>query len=116
MITKSITELLPEAKIDTNVFIFNDSEYNEFLDRYNINNVDPRGMAICHPINLIILNIDNIENDDILNIIIAHEYGHIVVGENEEDADKFALTLLAEEHKTLLKENWNIRHGHDYCG
>ena len=77
-----------------------------------------RGFTIIdteNHLDMIILNRDGIEDDMIETIIIAHELGHINVGLDEEDADRYALNLLADsnfvEEYELLKSQWEIRHG-----
>jgi len=114
MIRKKVSDFFDIEYEDIDIVIFNDAEYARFNNDFTLTESDPRGIAITHPIKLIVLNIDNIDNDDLLHIIIAHEYGHTIVGADEEDADRFALTLLSEENKNNLKRNWNIRHGHEY--
>jgi len=113
MIVKYIKDFFPETDCDVEVMVMAKSEYKRFMKSLYIPEPDPRAMAVISPVSIIIINIDTLE-DDLLYIVLAHEYGHIVAGEKEEDADRVALTLLSEEDSEYLKANWYIRHGHEF--
>jgi hypothetical protein len=62
----------------------------------------------------IIYNNDCGLDDGYKQIVLLHERAHIAGIENEEDADRYALTRLNKKRKKILIENWVGRHGHEY--
>lgn len=112
METVRIKKIFPKVNADVDIFLMKHDEYHYVMDRVGVPERDARSMVMID-YRMIFANIDAID-DEIFDIVIAHEYGHIVEGESEEDADRFALNLLSEKDRNILIANWKVRHGHVY--
>lgn len=64
---------------------------------------------------LILLDGMNELTEDEQQVVIAHEFAHILGNiTNEEEADRWALKVLDKKQQKILISMWKDRHGHYY--
>jgi hypothetical protein len=57
--------------------------------------------------------VDSLTIDE-LNVVVSHEMAHLAGIMDEELADRWALNEMNETSQEILKDMWEIRHGHEY--
>ena len=102
-----------------NVLVFPDEKYDEMMATMAENGkaVDDIAFTALHDnFTYVIIRESFVEenDDDVVEIVLAHEMAHASGVADEEEADRKALETLNEHQQEILKEAWEDRHGHAY--
>ena len=105
--------------MENNVLVFPDDKYDELKSvlENNGNNVDDIAFFVfTNDWSYIIIRESFVEENDqeVINIVLAHEMAHASGILDEEEADRKALESLNGVEQNILIEAWEDRHGKKY--
>jgi hypothetical protein len=97
-----------------------ESEFHNLIDIFKSHGIKyPDGNQYAFTVTTnsgswVVYNSDCGLDKDTKEIVISHELAHVVGINDEEEADRFALTRLNKKRRKILIDQWGSRHGHAY--